>query len=410
MLSHPSELIDLAHYSAQAQTRFAGAGDAYEHFAAEGQRRGLNPSAFFFTRWYAWQNDTRGQCVLAHFADNASHRIIDTAPFVDMTALLGKFPEAQTPCNLYLMLLRDQVPGFSPQAENHLAALRVARKSFQDNIEMKVLRPSGRKRRNLVWIQCGWAFRLASWFRAGATRDWDLLLNWYDLRCLDLRFGDIVLRQSGTKFTGICKVLREHPEILLRYDSVLFLDDDLILRHDEIDTIFSLAKSHELDLFQPSLSADSHGTWPDLFHREHSVVSPTTAAEIMMFGFTQRALAWCEPLFAQSVSGFGLDVACARRIRARNWKCGVIDAVQVRHPDKIDQTSGSYYQSLRSAGINPKLELFETLEADDIFPSIMRCANGDPVRSPTTDEDYPMPDSHAGEADLPRPQVGVPAG
>lgn len=366
-----ADLLDVRHYAAQAGRSFPNAAAAYAHFVAEGQASGLDPSPYFDAAWYQWQNATDGRCVLAHFLEHAVRRPVDPAPFVDTVGLLRRTPEARDALGLYLMLLEGGVPDMPPRRSEHLARLRAARASFQSRIDLQIVRDAGRQRRNLVWVQCGRAFRLPTWFEAGARRDWDLLLNWYDLRCLDVRFGETVLRQSGTKATGIHTVLRRHPEILARYQSVLFLDDDLVMRHADVDNVFDLANQHGLDLFQPSLSQGSHCSWPHLIHRRGAAVRTMTGVEIMMFGFSWRALAACGPLFADSVSGFGLDVACSQAVRSRGWSCGVIDAVQVDHDSPIDEAGGSYYEFMRAIGINQKLELAETIEASGTFPDFV---------------------------------------
>jgi hypothetical protein len=364
-------LFDLQHYAVQAQRVFPTAQAAYAHFVAEGQARGLHPSPYFDTAWYAWQNGTRGHCVLTHFAEHARQRAIDPAPFVDTTGLLRTTPAARNALELYHMLLRGNVRDVPPLLDQHLVRLQAARDAFHARIELAAVRDSGRKRTNLVWVQCGQAFRLPSWFRSAASRDWDLLLNWYDLRCVDMRFGDVVLRQSGTKATGIHAVLSRFPEILTRYDAVLFLDDDLVVQHADLDKVFSLARLHNLDLFQPAVSAGSHCSWPHLFHRKGSVVRRTTGVEIMMCGFTRRALQTCAPLFDRSVSGFGLDFACSNTVRERGWSCGVIDGVQVIHPDSINEASGTYYEFMREIGINQKLELAEAIREYGMFPDFV---------------------------------------
>lgn len=358
-----ADLFDVRHYASQARRAFPDAGAAAAHFVAEGQAQGLDPSPYFSTAWYEWQNATRGRCVLTHFIAHAATRPIDPAPFVDTVGLLRRTPGAGDALGLYRMLLQGDLPDVPARLEDHLDSLRAARDAFHDRIVLRTLRDQGRSRRNLVWVQSGRAFRLPEWFQPGADRDWDLLLNWYDLGCLDLRFGEIVLRQSGTKATGIHQVLARNPGLLGRYDAVVFLDDDLVVRHADVDRLFDLAGRHGLDLFQPSLTPGSHCSWPHLFHRPGSVVRETTGVEIMMFGFTRRALEACAPLFRGSVSGFGLDFACSRAIRDRGWSCGVVDAVQAEHPDAIDESGGSYYEFMRANGINQKLELAEAIRA-----------------------------------------------
>lgn len=358
-----ADLVDPAHYAEAAGRGFETRAAAYDHFRREGQAAGLNPSPFFYADWYAWQNPDSGQypSVLDHFFAKAPSQPLDPAPFVDSVALLRRHPGCDTALGLYLRMLEGGLPGMEPDLAVHLGRLEGARAAFAARIGLHCLRDAGGSRRNLVWVQSGRAFRLAKWFDPDAPRNWDLLCNWYGLERLDLRHGEIVLRQSGTKVTGIGTVLREMPELLSRYDRVLFLDDDLVFRHEEIDRAFLLAERHDLDLFQPALLPGSNCVWPDLFCRPDSEMRLSTGAEMMMFGFSRRALDLCAPFFANSVSGFGLDLACSHAVRDQGWRCGIIDSVGVEHRDAIDERGGSYYQFMRALGINQKLELYEVM-------------------------------------------------
>lgn len=358
-----AELIDVAHYSDVAGEKFNGICEAYAHYLRQGQVAGLNPSPYFYTRWYAWQNPDccNHPSPLDHFFEKAATRVIDPAPFIDSVAILRERPDATSALGIYRMLLSGSLPNISPKIDEHFASIAVARKRFRDRIDLHVLRDTGGSRKNVVWVQSGREFQLARWFKPDKSRSWDLLCNWYDLSRLDLRFGETVLRQSGTKITGIANVLRRLPEILGRYDRVLFVDDDLVFQHEDLDQIFDLAVEHDLDLFQPALLPGSHCVWHDLFQRAGGQPRRLTEVEIMMFGFSHRALALCAPLFDESVSGFGTDFACSHAVRERGWQCGILDAVGVGHFSIIDEKGGSYYEFMRSLGVNQKLELYHSI-------------------------------------------------
>ena len=77
----------------------------------------------------------------------------------------------------------------------------------------------------------------SGWFSSSAARastrpiwpqprDYDVLLNCYQAADADPR-ADAVVFQAGTKTTAIRRLLDERPDLLLRYEAVLFLDDDV---------------------------------------------------------------------------------------------------------------------------------------------------------------------------------------
>jgi hypothetical protein len=381
----PEQLIDLDVYGANTGLSFDSAHEAYEHFRRIGQRAGINPSRYFEVTWYAWQNPDSQQypTVLDHFLTSAQESYVDPAPFVDMVALTRRVPHLATSLEVYFALLESGLPGVASDVTSSLAKLAETRVDFLRAIELKCLRDQGGNRRNLVWVQSGPTSQLSSWFNKKEPRSWDLLCNFYEFTGLDLRHGETILRQSGTKFTGIALVLRQLPELLRRYDYVMFVDDDLLFRHVDLDKVFEIAAKHDLDMFQPSLSAGSYCIWPELFHRVGSSVRLISAVEVMMFGFSRRALDECAHLFDQSVSGFGLDFACSETIAKHQWRSGIIDAVQVHHPKQISESNGAYYEFMRRIGINQKLELFEMIRTFGKYPEFSSIGPSTPV-SPRT--------------------------
>lgn len=370
----PEDLFDLAHYAAAAGCTFADGAEAHSHFRARGEAEGLTPSPFFYPGWYRWQNPdcARFPSSLAHFAATAIHGPIDPAPFIDSAAFLRGNPHYRSIVAAMQALVEGRDRSISPHLEDHLDALSVAQERVHKAIRSRLIgAPSGTRRR-LVWVQSGRVFRPAAWFRPDAGRSWDLLCNWYSLRNVDLRFGEMHLRQSGTKATGIHHALTHHPAIFERYDQFLFLDDDLGFAHEDIERVFDVAELNGLDLFQPSLAPGSYCVWPDLFQLPGCQFHETTGVEIMMPGFSRRALGLCAPAFGRSVSGFGLDFCYSETVRGAGMTCGVVDAVAAEHFEAIDERGGRYYQFMRSLGINHKLELFQTIRDIGRFPEFAR--------------------------------------
>lgn len=357
-------LIDLELYSRQAGKAFSDTREAYRHFRETGQRAGLLPSPWFYTRWYAWQNPgaARHPTVLDHFLAESARGPVDPAPFVDMVGLLRRAPDTANALVAYCALLSGRDLSISPDLEHHLDALATSQRLVHGAVRSAVLKQAGAGERNrLVWAQIGQRARLWDWFDPGAPRSWDLMCNWYTDAGLDLRHGEVHLRQSGTKFTAIHHVLETRPELLAGYEQIIFIDDDLVFANADLDRLFDIARHEVFDLFQATLEPGSFCVWPELFRRPGVRAREMTAVEIMMFGFSRRALETCAPHFASSVSGFGLDVACAHAVRAAGWRCGAIDAVGVRHETRIDEGGGAYYNLMRKLGINQKLELFTTI-------------------------------------------------
>lgn len=362
-LPSPERLIDLAHYASVAGRAFPDQAAAYDHYCRSGEAQGLTPSPFFYPEWYRWQNPdcAKHPSALAHFAVRARERLIDPAPFIDSVLFLRRNPGYANMLEALLAMVEGRELSVAPNLETHLEALGDAQRRVHDAIRSRLFGAPSGERRRLVWVQSGKAFRPARWFRPAAPRSWDLMCNWYSLSGVDIRFGEMHLRQSGTKATGVHHALTHYPDLFRQYDQVLFLDDDLGFEHEEIDRVFDIAADNGLDMYQPSVAPGSQCVWPDLFQRQDRAFHETTAVEIMMPGFSRRALELCAPVFGRSVSGFGLDFACSEQVRKAGWKCGVIDAVAAEHIEVIDEKGGAYYEFMRSLGINQKLELFQVI-------------------------------------------------
>ena len=82
------------------------------------------------------------------------------------------------------------------------------------------------------------------------------------------------------------------------------------------------------------------------------------SVEIMMPVFSRRALESTRHLFAESVSGWGIDLVAGKIVRERLGTCpAVIDLVVARHLKPIDLKGGAFYKMLRNANINPEIEM-----------------------------------------------------
>ena len=287
--------------------------------------------------------------------------LVDATQYVDV---LGPV----VPPSEVLRWVLGGVDGASLGVLRSLDDLPAAQSAFRSAIRMTCLRRGavGRRRRNLVWLQAGRSSIHRQWYR-DCDRTWDLLVNYYDPSGFDPDLGDHVFFQAGTKFTGIAEVMRTRPDVLLEYDRVLFLDDDIETSMEDLGALFDICAEGDLDLAQMSLTEDSHCVWPSLRQDLSSLgVRRVDAVEIMMPVISRRALSAVAGSFVESVSGFGLDLLWASVVRGFGGKTGVIDRIAARHSAPIDDKGGAYYSYLRKCGINPKAELWRLVTAHNL--------------------------------------------
>jgi GT2 family glycosyltransferase len=134
---------------------------------------------------------------------------------------------------------------------------------------------------------------------------------------------------SGGKFENLNRLLAEHPAD--GYDWLLVIDDDVELPHGFLDRFLFLCERFELQLAQPAHRLRSHAAWAQTRRQLRSVVRETAFVEIgPVTAFARETFAVLLP-FPQLRMGWGLDLHWAALARAHGWRCGVIDAVSIRH-------------------------------------------------------------------------------
>lgn len=119
--------------------------------------------------------------------------------------------------------------------------------------------------------------------------------------------------------------------ILRDRDWLLAIDDDVILPRGFLDRFLFLAERFELDLAQPAHHLASHAAWRVTRRRAGSVVRETRLVEIgPVTAFARRTFDVLLP-FPPLRMGWGLDLHWAALARERGWRCGVVDAIPIRH-------------------------------------------------------------------------------
>jgi len=115
------------------------------------------------------------------------------------------------------------------------------------------------------------------------------------------------------------------------HDWLLLIDDDILLPRGFLDRFLLLAERFALDLAQPAHRLSSHAAWSVTRRRAFSVVRETPFVEIgPVTAFAGRTFSTLLP-FPELRMGWGLDAHWAALARERGWRCGVLDAVSIRH-------------------------------------------------------------------------------
>jgi Flp pilus assembly protein TadD len=210
------------------------------------------------------------------------------------------------------------------------------------------------RRRFLVVVRSGGRSLVGRWFSGSLPRTWDLMLSHYEKSlCPGGACAEIVSEGGMSKFAAVRDIDRAHPDLFVAYDAILFLDDDILIEHAEIDVLFSTFADNDMLLAQPSLTSDSFLSWPITARDHSSLVRFTDFVEIMMPLMSRGAFIVCADTFCESISGWGLDYVWPKLLGYPFGKIGIIDAVAARHTQEIDVKGGRFYKYLASLGINP---------------------------------------------------------
>ncbi|MFB3918017.1 MAG: DUF707 domain-containing protein [Terriglobales bacterium] len=343
-----------------------------ERFAAED----VSPSAEFDHGWYAWQNPDWGHA----FSHPFLHCVIaglpagrDPAPGIDVRQLVQTSGLSGT---RIASAMYDEICRHGRLSDSYAIYsfddLRARQDAFRKAIRVeKLIDRRVTKRRFLVFVQANCEFHRNFLCQ---RRTFDVLLNHYD-RLPDKPnvAAEIVIYQRGTKTTAVSKLLEIDPDLLTSYDAVLFLDDDIDLTTQQIERLFAIMTEHDLDLVQPSLSAESDCVW-HVFKQPNvgDGVRRVNSVEIMMPCLSRHALKEVGWVFSESVSGFGVDLLLGHMLSTRgDARAGVVGSVVARHEKKIDDGRGSFYNVMRANKINPKMELWSIVKRFNVTPNFV---------------------------------------
>lgn len=149
------------------------------------------------------------------------------------------------------------------------------------------------------------------------------------------------------KFENLNLLLASHPAGDREW--LLVVDDDIVLPHGFLDRFLFLAERFRLDLAQPAHRRASHAAWQVTRRQARSVVHETRFVEIgPVTAFARSTFSTLLP-FPDLRMGWGLDVHWGALARAHGWRCGVIDAVSIRHRAAPAASAYSREQALTEA-------------------------------------------------------------
>jgi hypothetical protein len=354
----PNAFFDPAAFRAHANIARDASRGLLELYLARPEPDAPSPSAEFDHGWYVSQNPD--------WAQSHPHPLLH---FLESGLRAGRRPRP----DIDVEFVRDVTRGAKPRSLEEAAfrvfdrtlsegemgpplnrqELRARQDRFYAAGQLRIEREATHPERDvLVFVQCGKGFDAAY---LEEPRSYDVLLNYYHEGSVHSK-ADIAIVQAGTKTTAIRRLMELRPDLLLRYQAVLFLDDDVEIGAEVIEAFFRAMLAEKLDLAQPALTADSATAYPFLKRPSADAgVMRVSSVEIMAPALTSRALEYTKWVFAESVSGWGSDLLLGPAVRAAcgPTSVGVIGSVAVRHAAPVDLAASAFYAFLRRYGVDP---------------------------------------------------------
>jgi hypothetical protein len=116
-------------------------------------------------------------------------------------------------------------------------------------------------------------------------------------------------------------------------DWTIVVDDDVGLPARFLDRFIGVAERFELTMAQPAQTRASHAAWSVTRRRGGALLRETRFVEIgPVTAFRRDAAAELIP-FPPLRYGWGLDAHWAAVAEERGWRCGIMDALPVRHDE-----------------------------------------------------------------------------
>jgi hypothetical protein len=185
-------------------------------------------------------------------------------------------------------------------------------------------------RRNLVVVRAGDESLHPRWLEGNGERNWDCIVSYFGDDPNLFRVDDVIrIDGGGPKWQGLHDVFVKSPELLQNYEYVLLPDDDLLMCKDDINRLFEICETHKFEVCHPTLTWDSYYSHFITLHNTGTRIRYTNFIELMAPCLSRRLLIETLSLFANTVSGWGLEGVWAKL--AGPTRTALIDEVAICH-------------------------------------------------------------------------------
>ncbi|MEJ7911905.1 MAG: DUF707 domain-containing protein [Chitinophagaceae bacterium] len=208
--------------------------------------------------------------------------------------------------------------------------------------------------RNIIIAPCGnksFLFKDA-WLKDKDQKEFDVCLLFYHEQINDpSKYADAeyFYHLKDFKYHMLHNLLTQlHPEWLQKYDYFYFLDDDIDIDTQGINSMFTLSRTFKSSISQAALSQDSFCSWAMFKQQKNSFCRFVGQIEVMAPLFDAPSLRACLPSFIGNRSSWGVDSVWPAILKYPRDKLVVFDSVIMKHTLPVG--GGELYVKI---GVNP---------------------------------------------------------
>jgi hypothetical protein len=218
-------------------------------------------------------------------------------------------------------------------------------------------------RRNLIFARVG-DHSLHKNFLAepGRERNWDLQLSAFGNDVERVRDdGDLPLSiDRGTKWDSVLRYFTANPNLLEKYDYVMFPDDDLLFESSmSLDRFFDVCHEFNLFIAQPACTAENYSLSFQV-HCPMFRLRFTTFVECMAPCVKSSYLkSTILPLYKKWITGWGTDLIWALLMPDPAFKAAIIDEIPMTHTRP--HLTGLIYKDFKHLNADPQREVQEVM-------------------------------------------------
>lgn len=191
---------------------------------------------------------------------------------------------------------------------------------------------------NLVFTSAGDRANVRQWLKG--RRDFDLFVVYYGNRPESLRDqADHFVSRRGSKFQNLHHCYLAHADILSRYDSILVMDDDILIDSARINRLFEIRRELDLWVLQPAFRLIGKISWDITRVRPSSKLRYTNFVEMSCPLFRKDKLDAFMAVYDPDLVGYGTDWWFLHAMGAElEGRVAIVDGVTCVNPH--DRTKG----------------------------------------------------------------------